>query len=237
MLKLREVCMRFGKTDAIRLLNLEVGDGEVVGLIGPNGSGKTTLVNLISGVYPPTSGSIRFDGREISRLAAHKIARLGIARTFQNIRVYPGMTVRENLQAALTGSPSLSGRDEMDSALRQVQLADRAEHLAGELPLPERRRLELARVLVCHPRLVILDEPAGGMTPAETEDIAQLIKNKLAPGRACLIIEHKMNLITATCRRLCVLHRGVKLADGGTGRVLSDRRVIDCYIGTAAGKC
>ncbi len=245
MLALGGIEKRFGALAALAGIDLGVETGDVLGIVGPNGSGKTTLLNIVTGVYPPTAGSVTFQGKDITGWAGHRIARLGIARTFQNVRLFPTMTVFHNVWAAqhsrtsggllglLRGRPAAGGRDarRVDEALEQVGLLGDREVLAKHLPLPARRRLEVARALTVDARLVLLDEPAGGMTPAETADMARLIREVVAPGRTCVVIEHKMALIAGVCNRLCVLDFGRKIAEGLPDRVLTDARVRQAYLG------
>ena len=249
MLALQGVEKRFGALAALADIDLEVAAGEILGVIGPNGSGKTTLLNAVTGVYAPSSGRISFQGTDITGWKGHRIARLGVARTFQNIRLFPTMTVFENVWAAQHGRVSggllgllrsRPGRTRGDGkgieeVLDQVGLLEDREVLAGHLPLPARRRLEVARALTVDARLVLLDEPAGGMTPTETAEMARLIREVVAPGRTCVVIEHKMALIAGVCTRLCVLDFGRKVADGLPDEVLADARVREVYLGTDDG--
>ena len=246
MLALRKVEKRFGALAALDNIDLEIAAGEVLGVIGPNGSGKTTLLNAVTGVYPPSGGRITFQGADITGWKGHRIARLGIARTFQNIRLFPTMTVFENvwasqhsrvsggLLALLRSRPSRSCGDtrRVEEMLELVGLLEDRDVLAKHLPLPARRRLEVARALTTDPPLVFLDEPAGGMTPAETADMARLIREVVAPNRACVVIEHKMALIAGVCTRLCVLDFGRKIVEGLPGEVLSDANVRQAYLGS-----
>ena len=246
MLALRGIEKRFGALVALADIDLEVAAGEVLGIIGPNGSGKTTLVNAVTGVYPPSAGRIAFQGTDITGWKGHRIACLGVARTFQNIRLFPTMTVFQNVWAAqhrqvsggplgLLGSrPARAGADteRVEAALEQVGLLTDRGVMARHLPLPARRRLEVARALAVDAGLVLLDEPAGGMTPAETADMARLIREVVAPGRTCVVIEHKMALIAGVCTRLCVLDFGRKVADGLPDAVLGDAKVREVYLGT-----
>ena len=249
MLALHGVEKRFGALAALADIDLEVAAGEVLGVIGPNGSGKTTLLNTVTGVYAPSAGRISFQGTDITGWKGHRIARLGIARTFQNVRLFPTMTVFENVWAAqhgrvsgglpglLRSRPGRTCRDgkRIEEVLDQVGLLEDREVLAGHLPLPARRRLEVARALTVDARLVLLDEPAGGMTPTETAEMARLIREAVAPGRTCVVIEHKMALIAGVCTRLCVLDFGRKVADGLPDEVLADARVREVYLGTDDG--
>lgn len=243
MLALEGLEKRFGALVALAGVDLEVATGEVLGIVGPNGSGKTTLLNTVTGVYPPSAGRISFRGTDITNWKGHRIARLGIVRTFQNIRLFPTMTVFQNVRAAQHGRESGSLFDRstsssvcamsVESVLEQVGLLEEREVLASHLPLPARRRLEIARLLAVDAHLVLLDEPAGGMTPAETADMARLIRDVVAPGRTCVVIEHKLALIADVCTRLCVLDLGRKIAEGIPGEVLADSMVRDIYLGTS----
>ncbi len=245
MLRVEGLSHHFGGVEALVELDLRVAEGDVVGLIGPNGSGKTTLLNVITGVYKPARGRIRFFDQEISGLEPHEIITLGIARTFQNLRIYRRMTVFDNVWVAQHSLPGVSPgelflarpgkedrrREEVERLLESVGLAERRDILAQNLTLQDQRRLELARALVRSPKLLLLDEPAGGMTPAETEAMAALIRDVALPGRACVIIEHKMDLIASLCRRICVLNFGRKIAEGRPDDVFKHPRVLDAYLG------
>ena len=245
MLRVEGLSRSFGGVAALEALDLAVADGEVVGLIGPNGSGKTTLFNVITGVHTADSGRILLRDEDITKRTPAGIVRLGIARTFQNLRIFQRMSVRENVWVAQHSLPGvgplelLSNRSaaererraEVDRLLDAVGLSDRRDALAGSLPLPDQRRLELARALVRSPALLLLDEPAGGMTPAETAEMAALIRDFAVPGRTCIVIEHKLDLISTLCQRLCVLNFGRKIADGEPERVLEQADVLEAYLG------
>ena len=245
MLELQAVGKTFGELQALHGIDLHVRRGTVSGLIGPNGSGKTTLVNIITGVYAPDSGRVFLDGKDVSRASADQITRLGVSRSFQNIRIFNRMSVLENVIAALIGhhKPGLAtllGRAKRIGdprvtaarrALETVGLLEQGDLFANELPLPLRRRLEIARALACDPKFLVLDEPAGGMTPAETASISELIRSRIAPGRTCVVIEHKMDLISHVCEHLCVLNHGEKIAEGDPRSVVNQPEVIEAYLG------
>jgi len=235
MLRIEGLMRRFGGLTALSEVDYTVeGDG-IFGLIGPNGSGKTTLFNVVTGLYPPSAGRIAFLGEDISRQSPHRIIAKGIARTFQTPRIYARMTVRENLLAARHTLPkserNAAGMARVDALLEATGLAERRDELANSLPLPEQRRLELGRALARDPRLLLLDEPAGGMTPAETQEMARLIAEVAAPGRTCIVIEHKMDMIASLCARVCVLNFGARIAEGTPEAVLNDPVVLEAYIG------
>lgn len=245
MLKAENVTKLFGGLMALDSLDLQVEADEVVGIIGPNGSGKTTLLNIITGVYGPTSGTITFHGENITGLKSHQIARRGIARTFQNLRLFPLMTVFQNIWAAqhartpggalglLATQPSrdAEARRSVDQALSILGLQKHRDDLAKNLPLPAQRRVEIARILAAKPKFILLDEPAGGMVPAETAEMARLIRKVVAPGHGCIVVEHKMDLIARVCDRLCVLDFGRKIAEGKPANVLGNKAVQEAYLG------
>ena len=249
LLEISGIGRRFGAVEALDAIDLNVEEGEVFGLIGPNGSGKTTLFNVLTGVYPPSAGQIRLDGAEIGDVPPERIARMGLARTFQNLRLIPHMSAFDNVWLAQHRRPGMgmrdilavggrkerARRDEVEALLEQTGLSDRRDTFAGDLPLPDQRRLEIARALVRQPRLLLLDEPAGGMTPLETREMAELIRTVAAPGRTLIVIEHKMDLIAEICDRLCVLDFGRKIAEGPPRSVLSDPKVLDVYLGREDG--
>ena len=245
MFELKNISKSFGKLCVLNSISLKIKSGIVTGIIGPNGSGKTSLINIMSGVYPIDSGQILFDGKEITGAKSDQIYRLGVSRTFQHIRIFKRMTVIENVISAmishepfsfieLFGQVKSSKGHKVKVAqnlLEIMELENDSKLLAGELPLPKLRRLEIARALARDPKVVLLDEPAGGMTPKETESIVQLIRKNVAPGRTCLVIEHKMELIAEVCKELCVLNNGQKIVQGDPSAVFNHPEVIDTYLG------
>ncbi|WP_225782290.1 ABC transporter ATP-binding protein [Xenophilus sp. Marseille-Q4582] len=235
LLELRGVTRRFGGLVAVNDLSLSVQAGEVVGLLGPNGSGKTTAMNLISGALACNGGEIVFDGRRISGLASHQIARLGVARTFQLVRVLGGMSALENVEAGLAFRPhGLHGRAARARAqvlLERVGLGAQAALPAGALTYIDQKRLELARALALEPRLLLLDEWLAGLNPTELQQGIALIRSLSAEGLTLLLVEHVMDAVHALCTRCVVMNAGTKIADGPTREVLSDPQVIRAYLG------
>jgi branched-chain amino acid transport system ATP-binding protein len=232
----RGVTKRFGTLAALREVDFEVGEGDIVGLIGPNGAGKTTLVNVVTGSAPGWTGEIRFAGRSLRGLRSYRIGRLGIARTFQIAQPFAAMTVRENVGVgglyghAEAGLRAATARAE--ELLAELDLLDKAEAPAEDLNAPERKRLELARALSMDPSLLILDEVMAGLNAAEVELAVELIRRVHARGVTILLIEHVMQAIASLAQRVVVLHHGEKLADGRTAEVLSDELVIGAYLGS-----
>lgn len=235
LLELRNVTRRFGGLLAVNDVSFTLNEGDVVGLIGPNGAGKTSLVNLISGHLKLSSGKILFQGQEISRLAPHRIARLGIARTFQIVQPFAEMSVIENAAAgALFAGGANSPRAAMQAAMRQLEftgLAPFAHRPAAALSLANRKRLELAKSLAMRPRLLLLDEVNAGLNSGEIAEALELIRNIAASGVTIVIIEHLMRVVTALSHRVIVLHHGALLSDGSASQVLSDPKVIESYLG------
>ena len=244
MLKLEHVTRRFGGIEAVKDLDLAVPPGARLGLIGPNGSGKTTVLNLISGVLRPDRGAIRWNGARIDGQPAHRFAQYGIARTFQNLRLVPHMTVRENVwlaQHTLPRAAALRRRSageiararRIEELLHALGLAKWRDEPVAALPLPQQRRVELARALAREPQLLLLDEPAGGMTPAETHEMRELIARLVPPSVTLIVVEHKLDLVARLCPRIAVLDFGRKIAEGPPDDVLRDPRVLEVYFGGA----
>jgi branched-chain amino acid transport system ATP-binding protein len=222
---------------AVDGVTFSVAEGEILGIIGPNGAGKTTLLNCISGVYRLDAGDIRWDGRSIGGLAPHKVARLGIGRTFQIVKPFSSMTVRDNVVAgALFGSDD--GRPVMKAAhenaskvLEAVGLRSKAELPVSALTIPDRKRLEVARAVATRPRLLLLDEVMAGLNNVEIDDALEMVRTLHASGVTVVLIEHVMRVIVGVCRRVIVLDVGRQVADGAPEDVLRDERVIQAYLG------
>ena len=241
LLDARGVVKRFGGLTAVDRVDISVGAGEMVGLIGPNGSGKTTLFDCLSRVSSLDSGSIRFDGVDITRHRPHQIARLGLARTFQLIRVYRDLTVAENMELSIqwaqVGAARLFGRTDpatrrrADALLEFLLLARLRNERAGALSGGQRRLLEIGMALMSEPRLVLLDEATSGVNPALVTEIADRLREVNANGVAILLVEHNARFVADLCHRVVVLDRGAKLAEGTPGQVMEDPAVIEAYFG------
>lgn len=231
MLSIREVRVRFGMVEALAGVSLEVAEGEVVGLIGPNGAGKSTLLDAVSGLAPLRSGQITFRGIEITGRTQTAIARVGVARTFQSPRLFDRMTVLANVLAAQhTLPPPLRRSERIMELVERAGLAERRDALSGSLTPGERRRVELARALAREPALLLLDEPCGGMTSAESAEMAALIQWGLR-GAAVVIVEHKLTVISRLCSRVVVLHLGTIIAEGTPAAIRDHPEVVEAYLG------
>jgi branched-chain amino acid transport system ATP-binding protein len=224
---------RFGGLTANEDVSFSLGAGEILGLIGPNGAGKTTVFNSLAGFFPPTAGSIRLEGREIAGLAPEAIAALGVARTFQIVRIFKSMTVRENVMvgAMLRHRAVPEARRRAELALDESGLAWRADEPAGRLTVAEQKRLELTRALATEPRLLLLDEVMAGLTPSEVREAVELVKRIRGRGVACVVVEHVMEGIMPIADRMVVLERGRVIADGPPQRIANDPAVIAAYLG------
>jgi ABC-type branched-subunit amino acid transport system ATPase component len=257
LLEVSGLSLSFGGLRVLDGLDLVVGEGEIVSVIGPNGAGKTTLFNVITGVYPPDEGEIAFEGRSILGLDPHKIARRGIARTFQTLRLFLNMTVKENVMAAAYGhtragvvrsvlrTPGMRREEREIAQLAEERLSFFGERLVGyrwnqpaySLSYANRRRLEIARATAARPRLLLLDEPAAGMNPVETHEITELIARLRAEGGyTILVIEHDMHVVEGISDRVIALDHGVKIAEGSFDRVATDPRVVEAYLGSSGAE-
>ena len=249
MLECKNLGIQFGGLKAVDSFNLNIEKGMLYGLIGPNGAGKTTVFNLLTGVYKPTTGTIRLDGKLINGKTPTQINNAGIARTFQNIRLFSNMSVLDNVKVALHEKvkyPLLASmthmfgfskkEKEMDELatdiLKVFSLDDKSDTLSGNLPYGEQRKLEIARALATSPSLLLLDEPAAGMNPNETEELMETIRQiRDRYNLTILLIEHDMKLVAGICEKLSVLNFGTELASGTPSEVLNNPEVITAYLG------
>jgi branched-chain amino acid transport system ATP-binding protein len=248
ILSAENVRKEFGGLAALVDLSFGLEEGEIRAIIGPNGAGKTTAINIITGVYPPTSGKIFFQGRVISDLKPFLIAYMGIARTFQNIQIFQNMTVLENVMVGLhsrTGSEFLSClfhlpgvrheekfiREEALEILEFLKLADKALWMSGGLPYGLQKRLEIARAIAAKPKVLLLDEPVAGLNISETEEMSKLILEIRKRGISIILVEHNMNLVMGISDEITVLNYGVKIAEGTSGEIQRNEEVIKAYLG------
>jgi branched-chain amino acid transport system ATP-binding protein len=249
-LGIHDLSIGFGGLAALVDMSLEVAEGEIFALIGPNGAGKTTVFNILTGLYRPSAGRISFRGEDLLRLAPHEIARRGVGRTFQNTEVFRALTALDNvlvgeharlragLLAGALGLPSVRreearARERALEALQRLDLSDVVHLEAGSLPLGQQKRLEIARALVGEPRLLLLDEPGGGLNPTETRRLMDLIcRLRDEHGLTILVVEHDMNLVMGISDRVAVLHYGRKIAEGKPREIAADPTVVEAYLGS-----
>ncbi len=252
LLELSDVSLSFGGLKVVDALELHVKEGEIVSVIGPNGAGKTTLFNLITGIYRPHTGDIRFDGQSIVGLEPHQICCRGISRTFQTLRLFLNMSVKENVMAACYGhtkagivrsmlrTPGMRREEHEIEELARKRLSFFGQRLMGyrwdqpaySLSYANRRRLEIARATATNPRLLLLDEPAAGMNPAETHEITELIGQlRKEGGYTILVIEHDMHVVEGISDRVVALDHGVKIAEGSFEQVATNAKVVEAYLG------
>ena len=251
ILATRDLTMQFGGLTAVSRVSLALTRGEVTAIIGPNGAGKTTTFNLISGLLTPTAGRISFLGTDVTGWAPHRIATLGLARTFQNVQLFPNLNAVENVMAcrycrtrstfvdAVLGLPRDRAerrrtREIAEDLLDWVGIADKRFVMPGELPYGAQRRLEIARALVTEPRLIMLDEPSAGMVPAEARELMDLIGKLKERGLTILLIEHNMSVVMSISDRITVLNFGQKIADGTPTEIRKNADVIEAYLGAEA---
>ena len=245
MLELRDLSKNFGGVQAVDKLTTTIEKGEIFGLIGPNGSGKSTIVNLICGVFSASEGAILLNGKDLGTMPPHRRLRAGIARTFQNIRLFGELTVWQNLSVARNSIEDVAGqgflsrwfgstkrvREEIDEMLEFAGLADKGDELAANLAFGEQRRLELARALATKPKILLLDEPAAGMNLEEVKDLDGRIRKLRDSGITVLLVEHVMELVMSVADRITVLNFGQKIAEGSPIAIQKDSAVQEVYLG------
>jgi branched-chain amino acid transport system ATP-binding protein len=235
LLEVQGVSKRFGGLQALQGVSFDVGEGEIVGLIGPNGAGKTTLFNVVTGVYPPDAGRVRFRGEDVTGEPAHRLCRLGVARTFQISKPFVNLTLLQTVRiGALNRLQSMKAATARAlEVLEQVGLGGKREHLGRQLTVVERKRLELARALATGPALLLLDEVAAGLRPAEIQEMIALVRRISAGGVSVLIIEHVLEAVMRLSARIVVLNHGEVIAHGRPAELVNDARVIEAYLGEA----
>ncbi len=233
LLEVRDLTRDFGGLRAVSGLDFSVAPGEILGLIGPNGAGKTTVFNLVTGFVPPTAGEIRFEGKSVVGLRPHAVTARGIARTFQVVKPFVGLSVLENatLAAFLRERTRREAEARAREALERMGLAPRASALAGQLTLMEQKRLEVARALATGARLLLLDEPMGGLNASEVDVASELVSSLRASGLTIVLVEHVMKAIMRISDRVVVIHHGEKIAEGPPARIVQDAGVIAAYFG------
>lgn len=245
ILRADSVTKRYGGVTAVHNVNLLVERGELVGLVGPNGAGKTTFFNALSGVAPPTEGVVRFKENDITNLPVHAIARMGMSRTFQNLRLFPALTVRDNVTIGAIGGAGASVRaalsrsprrfeaqlEKTESLIQELGLSPQADQLAANLSYGGKKMLEIARALASSPELLLLDEPAAGLNDVETGKLGDLLVRLCAGGLTIVLVEHHMGLVSRICQKVAVLETGRLLASGPCREVMSDPAVVAAYLG------
>ncbi len=239
LLEVDDVVVQFGGVTAVNEARFSLDAGRVTGLIGPNGAGKTTCFNVITGLQKPTSGHVRYDGKDITSMQPHRRAKRGMARTFQRLEAFGSLTVRDNVRVALDIHHGVRGllqrtpSGSVDALLERVGIEEYAAERADSIPTGTARLLELARALASEPKLLLLDEPSSGLDESETDDFGDLLRELAAEGRAVLMVEHDMDLVMTVCDEIHVLDFGHIIASGTPAEIRANRRVQEAYLGQA----
>jgi len=233
LLETHEIMVRFGGVMALSRVDITVPASQVTGLIGPNGAGKTTLFNVINGIQTPSSGSVSIDGADVTRVAPHKRARLGLARTFQRLELFGSLSVRDNVRVAAELARVPDVNTWVNVLLERVGLSDLADRAAGDLPTGSARLVEIARALATKPRLLLLDEPASGLDESETEHLGILLRSLAAESLGILLVEHDVGLVMRVCDSIYVLDLGLIIAHGTPDEIKNNPQVLSAYLGAA----
>lgn len=233
LLEIRNVEKDFGGVVALKNVSFDVAEGEIVGLIGANGAGKSTMFNIITGMFEPTSGSVVFEGRDITGLKPHEVVKRGISRTFQSVRPFPNFTVEQNVKVGALFGRTKRGEAEkkVDEVLRMTGLDSKRDLLVGSIPIEQRKLVEVARALASTPKLLMMDEPMAGLNTVETQEFTDLVRKVNQSGVTVLVVEHVMKAIMKLSQRIVVLNAGQKLAEGTPEAILADREVVRVYLG------
>lgn len=233
LLEVKGITKRFGGLIAVNNLDLQVDQGEIVGMIGPNGAGKTTAFNMISGVYKPNDGQILFKGNDVTHWRPDQICKIGLTRTFQVVKPFNQLSVRENVIVGAYNhiKDEHLAHKKVDEVLEFLDMSDQADQMASDLTIASRKRLELARALATDPIMLLLDEVMAGLRPKETEEVIEMVRRISEKGVAVLLVEHVMRVVMALAKRVVVIHHGVKIAEGVPLDIVRNKAVIEAYLG------
>jgi branched-chain amino acid transport system ATP-binding protein len=233
LLEVKGITKRFGGLVAVNDLSLSLDKGQILGLIGPNGAGKTTAFNMISGFYKPDEGDIQFDGKRINGLRPDQVCKLGLSRTFQVVKPFPQLSVRDNVMVGAYNRTNSrrESRQKAEEIIDFLGMSDISEMTAGSLSVAYRKRLEIAKALATDPKIILLDEAMAGLRPTETDHMIDLVRQVSKQGIALLLVEHVMRVIMSLAERIVVIHHGEKIAEGEPQEIVQDKAVIDAYLG------